>query len=197
MSSVDNLSSCMINGFHPRSEMRLMSRRHMNIPGSEIDDFISDGSISRKQHDLSFPYSYLNDDNSISVMWSSDRNLRYTYIEDFLQNGTIPPWYLGSPIIDGPGISHGPLTREAFIHMASQFYIDPNTGLVIESGSGYILQTSRDLLRNEFIALPSSIRDSTTLQPIQLLRYIEQKTSVWFPDSRRRIQHYMATHQNI
>lgn len=188
-----NISNCLRHGYHPRDEMYVKPTRAENLPGSDRDDYLSSIFISYRPLDLSFPYTYLNDDNSIITLWRSDANLRYTHIEEYLRNGTIPPWYLGSPIIDGAGISHGPLTKEAFIEMARQFYLH-ESGAVVESGSGRILQTSFNLLMNEFIALPSSIRDSKTLHPIQILHRIEQKNTVWFPDGYRRLRHYMSRH---
>jgi len=183
-----------MHGFHPRSEMLITPQRLMDLPGADMNDFLSDISLSRKPRDLYFAYNYLNDDNSVTTLWRSDPNLRYTHIKEYLLNGTIPPWYLGSPIVDDHGITHSPLTREAFEEMARNFYID-DTGLVVESGSECLLRTERRLLLHEFIALPSYIRDSTTLQPARVLRFIELKTSVWFPDGRRRLRHYMNLHQ--
>ncbi|KAJ3979139.1 hypothetical protein F5890DRAFT_1559127 [Lentinula detonsa] len=174
------------HGFHPWSEYHLTpidinTFRTRRVPSLDLVDEI--GTVSTQPIDLGLRYTFRDPATmDTKYLFVRDTELRWTEIIAGCRSGIVPERYI--PEIDNKGVIHGPMTREWFIEMVSEFTVNAAGDLF--RGGLTVAKVWDDFEWKALVMLPMVMGSSYHPQaytPRTLRELIQQSFGSWHLDS--------------
>lgn len=144
-----------------------------------VDEF---GTVSSQPIDLSLRYVFQDpDDGQTKVLYVRDTELRWTEIVAGVRSHVVPARYVSQMSI---GVKWGPMTREWFLDMVSQFTVS-DSGVLLREGLE-VCQVWDDFEWKVYAVLPTIVGDDFRLEyftPERLVQAVRTHCKVWHLDS--------------
>ncbi|KAH7870537.1 uncharacterized protein C8R40DRAFT_1175574 [Lentinula edodes] len=178
-------------GFHVWTEYHLQDIHftpftHSSTLNLGITDALVDvtGHVSSFPRDLCLRWMFRDPDSGeIKVLYGRDTELRWTEILAGARSGVVPARYV--PKVAGDGSTRGPMTREWFLDMVSQFSVSA-TGKLLRDGLE-VCQIWEDFEWLATVMLPSRKEVDLALYTAErLVSEVRSELKAWHLDSYQR-----------
>ncbi|KAF9068804.1 hypothetical protein BDP27DRAFT_1421621 [Rhodocollybia butyracea] len=188
-------------GFHPWSEYQIepIQEQPFIIRSTDpthpvLDAFVDPiGLATSYPIDLGLRWVYEHPDNhTVHIVYARDTQLRWTEVVAGVRSGVVPERYV--PEVGSDGARNGPMTREWFLDMASQFTITEE-GVLLKNNRK-VCQDATDFEWKAMIMLPQQIGDInwSLYTPERLVNLVRDTFDLWHLDSLVRasavLEHY-------